>query len=82
MTAHEAHEKIEDRLARWLLMADDRIDSDELPLTQGFPARMLEVRRHGVTVAIQELERKCVVSRKRGRILIIGEDVGTYAAPG
>lgn len=36
-----ARNKIEERLARWLLMADDRIDGDELPLTHEFLAMML-----------------------------------------
>jgi CRP-like cAMP-binding protein len=77
--------KIEDRLARWLLMADDRIESDELQLTHEFLAMMLAVRRPGVTVAIQELERKGVVARRRGRIILLDraalEDMcnGTYA---
>ena len=77
--------KLEDRLARWLLMADDRIDSDELSLTHEFLAMMLAVRRPGVTVAIQELEREGVISRKRGRIIILDRKAlekmsnGTYA---
>jgi CRP-like cAMP-binding protein len=78
--------KIEERLARWLLMADDRIHGDELPLTHEFLAMMLAVRRPGVTVAIQELERQGVISRKRGRILIVDRKAlekmsnGTYVA--
>ena len=62
--------KIEERLARWLLMADDRLDGDELPLTHEFLAMMLGVRRPGVTVAVQELERDGMISRRRGRIVI------------
>ena len=79
--------KVEERLARWLLMADDRIDSDELPLTHEFLAMMLAVRRPGVTVAVQELEREGVISRKRGRIVIVDRKAlekmsnGTYAPP-
>jgi CRP-like cAMP-binding protein len=61
---------IEERLARWLLMAADRLDDGELPLTHEFLAMMLSVRRPGVTVAIQALERKGVITRKRGRIVI------------
>ena len=68
-------------------MADDRIDSDELPLTHEFLAMMLAVRRPGVTVAVQELEREGVISRKRGRIIIVDRKAlekmsnGTYAPP-
>jgi CRP-like cAMP-binding protein len=63
--------KIEERLARWLLMADDRIDGDQLPLTHEFLSLMLGVRRSGVTTALQALERKRLISRKRGNILIL-----------
>ena len=62
--------KIEERLARWLLMAADRLDNGELPLTHEFLAMMLGVRRPGVTTAIQALEREGVIARKRGRIVI------------
>ena len=49
--------KIEERLARWLLMADDRIDGDELPLTHEFLGLMLGTHRPGVTIALQALEK-------------------------
>ena len=58
-------------MARWLLMAADRLDNGELPLTHEFLSMMLGVRRPGVTVAIQELERAGVISRRRGRIVIV-----------
>jgi CRP-like cAMP-binding protein len=63
--------KIEERLARWILMADDRIDGDELPLTHEFLSMMLGVRRPGVTIAAQALERSGVIARKRGCIIIL-----------
>ena len=50
--------KNEERLARWLLMADDRIDGGGLPLTHKFLGIMLGVQRSAVTVAVQALERK------------------------
>src|SRR4051794_11276319 len=61
---------IEERLARWLLMAADRVEGEELSLTHEFLAMMLGVRRPGVTVAIQGLEREGTVERRRGRIFI------------
>jgi CRP-like cAMP-binding protein len=76
--------KINERLARWLLMADDRIDGDDLALTHEFLAMMLCVRRPGVTVAIQELEHAGLIARKRGRIIIVDRNAlerlssGTY----
>ena len=63
--------KIEERLARWLLMADDRIDGTDLPLTHDFLAMMLGVRRPGVTAALQELEHEGLIARKRGHIVIL-----------
>jgi CRP-like cAMP-binding protein len=55
-------------------MADDRIDGGDLSLTHEFLAMMLGVRRPGVTVAIQELERGGLVARKRGHIVIIDRE--------
>ena len=49
--ACNAHHNLQERLARWLLMAHDRAESDTLPLTQEFLSIMLAVRRPGVTVA-------------------------------
>jgi len=58
------------RLARWLLMAHDRSDGDNLALTQEFLSVMLAVRRSGVTVAMQALQAAGVVGQLRGRIII------------
>ena len=66
--------KIEERLARWLLMAHDRVRSPELPLTHEFLAMMLAVRRPGVTVAVQHLEDEGVIARRRGRIVICNRE--------
>jgi CRP-like cAMP-binding protein len=62
---------IEERLARWLLMANDRVDSHELPLTHEFLALMLGVRRPGVTVALRALQSDGLISVKRGGVLIV-----------
>src|SRR5436190_1255708 len=63
--------KIEERLARWLLMADDRIDSDELPLTHEFLGLMLGTHRPGVTIALQALEKVGLISTRRSHITIV-----------
>src|SRR3954452_2597342 len=54
--ACNAHHNLQERLARWLLMAHDRAESDALPLTQEFLSMMLAVRRAGVTVAARSLQ--------------------------
>jgi CRP-like cAMP-binding protein len=61
---------IEQRLARWLLICHDRIDGDAVPLTHEFLSLMLNVRRAGVTVALQMLERAALVETSRGVIRI------------
>ena len=55
-------------------MAHDRVGSPELPLTHEFLAMMLGVRRPGVTVAVQHLERDGVIARRRGRIVICNRE--------
>ena len=62
---------IEERLARWLLLANDRIDEEELPLTQEFLSLMLGVTRPGVTMAVQSFERRRLIAKKRGSIVIL-----------
>ena len=62
---------IEERLARWLLMAQDRLDGSEVPLTHEFLSLMLGVRRAGVTRALNQLSRKGLIRLLRGRIEII-----------
>jgi len=62
---------VERRLARWLLMAHDRLDGDMLVLTHDFLGLMLGTRRAGVTVALQGLGQRGVVERQRGRVTIV-----------
>jgi len=62
--------KIEERLSRWLLMAGDRV-GDEIPLTHEFLGVMLGVARPGVTLVLQELERRGWVSHRRGVVTIL-----------
>jgi CRP-like cAMP-binding protein len=63
--------KTEERLARWLLMANDRIDGKEVPLTHDFIGLMLGTHRPGVTIALQALERAGLISRRRRSITIL-----------
>ena len=63
--------KLEQRLARWLLMAHDRMTSDAVPLTHKFLAVMLGVRRAGVTVAIHGFERRGLVTTRRGQLTVV-----------
>jgi CRP-like cAMP-binding protein len=60
-----------ERLAPWLLMVDDRIDGSDLPLTHDLLGVMLGTARPGVTLALQELERRGWIAHRRGRISIL-----------
>jgi CRP-like cAMP-binding protein len=64
---HEA----EQRLARWLLMVRDRVESESYYLTQEFLANMLGARRTTVTAAAGALQRRGLISYSRGRIRIV-----------
>ena len=61
---------LEERLARWLLMANDRLRGDEVPLTHEFLSLMLGVRRAGVTVALHYLEQRALIRMSRKQIVI------------
>lgn len=62
---------LDQRLARWLLMTQDRVMSNEFTLTQEFLSRMLGVRRAGVTVAANDLRHSGVIDYRRGDIVIV-----------
>lgn len=63
--------QVEARLARWLLMSHDRIQTDELYLTHQFLADMLGVRRSSITVAAGDLQSYGVILYNRGRLHIL-----------
>jgi CRP-like cAMP-binding protein len=59
---------IEQRLARWLLMAHDRTEGDSFPMTHEFFGTMLGVRRSGVSIAAGQLQKAGFIRYERGRI--------------
>ena len=65
---------LDERLARWLLLVCDRVESNELPLTQEFIAQMLGVRRAGVTVAANNLQQAGFIHYSRGKITILNRE--------
>jgi CRP-like cAMP-binding protein len=74
-TAHtaiaNARARLDERLARWILMAHDRVRDDTLPLTHEFLSLMLGVRRAGVTEALQSLKSQRFIDNCRGHIVVL-----------
>jgi CRP-like cAMP-binding protein len=62
---------IEQRLARWLLMTQDRVDSESLPITHDFIATMLGTDRSTVSLAASVLQRKELIKYTRGAVKIV-----------
>jgi CRP-like cAMP-binding protein len=88
-TAHtaisNARSRLDARLARWLLMAHDRVRDESLPLTHEFLSLMLGVRRAGVTEALHSLEsqkliytgtRKVTLRNRKGLERVAGNSYG------
>ena len=65
------HHSIEQQLARWLLMATDRLGHDELETTQEHVAGLLGVRREGVTEAAGRLRDAGLIALRRGRVTVL-----------
>jgi len=74
-TAHtaiaNARATLSERLARWLLMAHDRVPGNDLALTHEFLSLMLAVRRPGVTEALKSLEDAGLIQCARGLITLL-----------
>lgn len=69
--ACNARHPVPQRLARWLLMAHDRVDGDELRLRQEAVSLMLGVRREGVSVAASALQASGLIRQSRGCITVL-----------
>ena len=63
--------EVDERLARWLLMTQDRVRLDVLPLTQELMADMLGTRRSSVTVAAGILQKAGIIDYRRGKVHIL-----------
>jgi CRP-like cAMP-binding protein len=63
--------EVNERLARWLLMTQDRVGSRDLPLTQEFLAQMLGTRRSSVTVSAGTLQEAGLITYTRGKVTIL-----------
>ena len=72
-TCNRVH-NVKQRCARWLLMTHDRVEGDEFSLTQEFLARMLGIRRTGVTEVAGQLQRGGLITYSRGHIRILNRD--------
>jgi CRP-like cAMP-binding protein len=59
------------RLSRWLLMTQDRVDSESLPITHDFLATMLGTDRPSVTTAAGVLQKKKIIEYTRGAVQIV-----------
>jgi CRP-like cAMP-binding protein len=70
---HRLHEA-EERLARWLLMAQDRTESDVLNFTQEFLAMMLGARRTTVTMVAGAMQQSGLIEYRRGRVKILSRE--------
>ncbi|MBP1178049.1 Crp/Fnr family transcriptional regulator [Methylobacterium sp. PvR107] len=68
------------RLARWLVMCQDRLDGDDLQITHEFISIMLGVRRPSTTLAVQALEGQQLIRARRGRITILDREALTALA--
>jgi CRP-like cAMP-binding protein len=69
-----ATQNVDVRLARWLLMCQDRLESDEIAITHEFLSMMLGVQRTSVTLALQALEGAGLIWGKRARVVIRDRD--------
>ena len=64
---------VHQRMARWLLMTRDRVNSNEYRITQVFLGLMLGARRSGITVAAGNLQQRKLIGYRRGTVTILDQ---------
>ena len=65
------HHSLDQQLCRWLLLSMDRLEGDQLVMTQELIANMLGVRREGVTKGATDLQNDGLIKYNRGRITVL-----------
>ena len=65
------HHSLDQQLCRWLLLSMDRLQGNELVMTQDLIANMLGVRREGVTIGARKLQKAGMIRYSRGRIAVL-----------
>lgn len=68
------HHYLEQQLCRWLLISLDRLNSNELAITQESIANMLGVRREGITEAAGKLQQAGLIEYHRGHITVLDRE--------
>jgi CRP-like cAMP-binding protein len=68
------HHSLDQQLCRWLLLSLDRLQGNELVMTQELIANMLGVRREGVTEGALKLQKAGLIQYARGRITVLDRD--------
>jgi CRP-like cAMP-binding protein len=68
------HHSLDQQLCRWLLLSRDRLEVDELVMTQELMANMLGVRREGVTESALKLQKADLIRYSRGHITILNRE--------
>jgi CRP-like cAMP-binding protein len=70
-----ARHSVDQRLARWMLLAADRMENNELPVTHEILARTLGVRRPSVSTALTALEADAIIAKSRATMRILSRDM-------
>jgi len=73
LAACNSRHSLQQRLARWLLVAQDKFSSREIPLTHRCMAQALGVRRAGITTTMSKMEAQGIIKQGRAQVRILNE---------